>query len=172
MNILTYHWWWWNNQSHYKVHPLMSLNICMNFWGYQSVAVEIFLYDSPKSYCHRYRLTLFQQVAAQTLFVFSLLFFLLAMFQSKDIGIQMHEELVKVTNELYTVSNSLCLPQTFSSLNSSKVISSLSVFLTFYFMFHVACLPFFWHFCTFPFLILYLSKYLEIALVCSFVYFI
>lgn len=25
-------------------------------------------------------------------------------FQSKEIGIQMHEELVKVTNELYTVS--------------------------------------------------------------------
>lgn len=24
--------------------------------------------------------------------------------QSKDIGVQMHEELVKVTNELYTVS--------------------------------------------------------------------
>lgn len=31
-------------------------------------------------------------------------------FQSKDIGIQMHEELVKVTNELYTVSNLLTLP--------------------------------------------------------------
>lgn len=28
-------------------------------------------------------------------------------FQSKDIGVQMHEELVKVTNELYTVSSSL-----------------------------------------------------------------
>lgn len=27
-------------------------------------------------------------------------------FQSKEIGIQMHEELVKVTNELYTVSSS------------------------------------------------------------------
>lgn len=26
-------------------------------------------------------------------------------FQSKEIGIQMHEELVKVTNELYTVSS-------------------------------------------------------------------
>lgn len=26
------------------------------------------------------------------------------LFQSKDIGVQMHEELVKVTNELYTVS--------------------------------------------------------------------
>lgn len=28
----------------------------------------------------------------------------LPLFQSKDIGVQMHEELVKVTNELYTVS--------------------------------------------------------------------
>lgn len=27
-----------------------------------------------------------------------------SLFQSKDIGVQMHEELVKVTNELYTVS--------------------------------------------------------------------
>lgn len=101
----------WNNRESpksLKVHPLMSLNIGMNFCGYPSVVVEIFLHDSPKSYCHRYRRTLFQQVAAQTLFVFSLtLFFLLAMFQSKDIGIQMHEELVKVTNELYTVSYSL-----------------------------------------------------------------
>lgn len=33
---------------------------------------------------------------------------LLLGFQSKDIGIQMHEELVKVTNELYTVSK--CVP--------------------------------------------------------------
>lgn len=27
-----------------------------------------------------------------------------SLLQSKDIGVQMHEELVKVTNELYTVS--------------------------------------------------------------------
>lgn len=46
---------------------------------------------------------------------FSLLacFFFFSLFQSKDIGVQMHEELVKVTNELYTVScmsdcSSLC----------------------------------------------------------------
>ena len=40
-------------------------------------------------------------------------FFSFSPFQSKDIGVQMHEELVKVTNELYTVScmsdcSSLC----------------------------------------------------------------
>lgn len=29
--------------------------------------------------------------------------------QSKDIGVQMHEELVKVTNELYTVSKRIIL---------------------------------------------------------------
>lgn len=49
------------------------------------------------------------QLKGQTLFVVSPLFYLLTVFQSKDIGIQMHEELVKVTNELYTVSNTLCL---------------------------------------------------------------
>lgn len=32
------------------------------------------------------------------------LFVLSTVFQSKEIGIQMHDELVKVTNELYTVS--------------------------------------------------------------------
>ena len=36
--------------------------------------------------------------------------FLLFVFQSKEIGLQMHEELLKVTNELYTVSNDLILP--------------------------------------------------------------
>ncbi len=50
------------------------------------------------------------------------LFFLLAVFQSKDIGIQMHEELVKVTNELYTVSNTACLLQ----IDPSHLISALS----------------------------------------------
>lgn len=35
---------------------------------------------------------------------------LLFVFQSKEIGLQMHEELLKVTNELYTVSNELILP--------------------------------------------------------------
>lgn len=30
--------------------------------------------------------------------------------QSKDIGVQMHEELVKVTNELYTVSKTYDCP--------------------------------------------------------------
>ncbi|XP_045923590.1 SLIT-ROBO Rho GTPase-activating protein 3-like [Micropterus dolomieu] len=39
--------------------------------------------------------------------------------KSKDIGIQMHEELVKVTNELYTVSNTL-------EIGPSHPISSLS----------------------------------------------
>lgn len=34
---------------------------------------------------------------------------LLFVFQSKEIGLQMHEELLKVTNELYTVSNELIL---------------------------------------------------------------
>ena len=50
------------------------------------------------------------------------MFFLPAVFQSKDIGIQMHEELVKVTNELYTVSNILCLLQ----IDASHLISSPS----------------------------------------------
>lgn len=36
-------------------------------------------------------------------------------FQSKEIGIQMHEELVKVTNELYTVSNRF-LPHLYPAL--------------------------------------------------------
>lgn len=35
---------------------------------------------------------------------------LLSVFQSKEIGLQMHEELLKVTNELYTVSSELTLP--------------------------------------------------------------
>ena len=35
---------------------------------------------------------------------------LLFVLQSKEIGLQMHEELLKVTNELYTVSNELILP--------------------------------------------------------------
>lgn len=36
---------------------------------------------------------------------------LLVVFQSKEIGLQMHEELLKVTNELYTVSDELVLPR-------------------------------------------------------------
>lgn len=36
----------------------------------------------------------------------------LVVFQSKEIGLQMHEELLKVTNELYTVSAELVLPRT------------------------------------------------------------
>lgn len=68
-------------------------------------------------------------------------------FQSKDIGIQMHEELVKVTNELYTVSNALCLFQIdpsrlISSLNSSTSASFLSVFLTNGYMLLLLFLPF------------------------------
>lgn len=70
------------------------------------------------------------QPKAQTSFVFSPLFFLLAVFQSKDIGIQMHEELVKVTNELYTVSNTRRLlqidpPHLISCLRSATSFSSL-----------------------------------------------
>lgn len=33
-----------------------------------------------------------------------------SLLQSKDIGVQMHEELVKVTNELYTVSKCISFP--------------------------------------------------------------
>lgn len=47
------------------------------------------------------------------------LFSLPAVFQSKDIGIQMHEELVKVTNELYTVSN----PQYLLQIDPSRIVS-------------------------------------------------
>lgn len=42
----------------------------------------------------------------ETCFLYDLLLFF--SLQSKDIGVQMHEELVKVTNELYTVSYSVC----------------------------------------------------------------
>lgn len=40
-------------------------------------------------------------------FIFCFFYFLISSPQSKDIGVQMHEELVKVTNELYTVSYSV-----------------------------------------------------------------
>lgn len=44
-------------------------------------------------------------------------------FQSKEIGLQMHEELLKVTNELYTVSNELILPM--SSLCSEGKVGNV-----------------------------------------------
>lgn len=49
---------------------------------------------------------------------------LLFVFQSKEIGLQMHEELLKVTNELYTVSNELTLrmPSLCSEGNAGNVI--------------------------------------------------
>lgn len=48
---------------------------------------------------------------------------LLFVFQSKEIGLQMHEELLKVTNELYTVSNELILPM--SSLCSEGSVDNV-----------------------------------------------
>lgn len=44
--------------------------------------------------------------------------------QSKEIGLQMHEELLKVTNELYTVSRELPLPS-LPGLGCSKVPAGL-----------------------------------------------
>lgn len=93
----------------------MSLNICTNF----TLISRRLRVCSSRS-----------QPKAQTSFVFSPLFFLLAVFQSKDIGIQMHEELVKVTNELYTVSNTRRLlqidpPHLISCLRSATSFSSL-----------------------------------------------
>lgn len=99
--------WWKVTKNHQacRIHPLMSLNNCTNF-----TLISLWVSSSRS------------QPKARTLFVFSPLFFLLAVFQSKDIGIQMHEELVKVTNELYTVSNTRRLLQ----IDPSHLISCLS----------------------------------------------
>lgn len=47
----------------------------------------------------KYLASFFLKIKLLTCFFFSP-----SVLQSKDIGVQMHEELVKVTNELYTVS--------------------------------------------------------------------
>lgn len=92
------------------------------------LVLELFLCDSPKS--QRQHNSLKHRVTADCSDSICFLTPVLSScrFQSKDIGIQMHEELVKVTNELYTVSNRLCLLQIdlshlISSLSSPKVLS-------------------------------------------------
>lgn len=87
--------------------------------------LQAFLCNPPKSQCQHNRPSLFQQVRAEgsDRYLFSHLCSSCSLcFQSKDIGIQMHEELVKVTNELYTVSNAPCVLQ----IDPSHLISSLS----------------------------------------------
>lgn len=108
------------------------------FLAIYQIVIEIFLYDSSNSLCQRSRLSFKSQLQPQILFVFSPLFFLFAVFQSKDIGIQMHEELVKVTNELYTVSTQYTvsyrsIPHTSSHHWAHPVLFPLSVFPTLYF---------------------------------------
>lgn len=94
------------------------------------IFLELFLCDSPKSQRQHNNWSLKHRVTADCSDSICFLTPVLSScrFQSKDIGIQMHEELVKVTNELYTVSNRLCLLQIdlshlISSLSSPKVLS-------------------------------------------------
>lgn len=86
--------------------------------------MPIFISDSTKSLCLQRRQT-DRPVGHSP--KFSFLMSVVSLFQSKDIGIQMHEELVKVTNELYTVSNSPRIdpPHLISSLRSSRHFSSI-----------------------------------------------
>lgn len=107
------------------------------------IFLELFLCDSPKSQRQHNNWSLKHRVTADCSDSICFLTPVLSScrFQSKDIGIQMHEELVKVTNELYTVSNvspadRSLTPHLFTELSQSS-FSSLSSWCFFMFF----CIP-------------------------------